>query len=224
MAKKKHVQETTIENYYDLKTDKIDELVAALKGDDLDDTEAPTTDIEEITGETVNSKSRKKRNFDPYRRDKLASIPVWLKAIFIKWWFAGAVCYFVNMGLGLYIPSFIDLMILDGLLYGVLVDIIVNPLFRMMESDKREFDYYTMFPFPVKHFWTFFANMFYYVIVFFGVMLCYAGVNEFITFAAVEPLLFGVFAVIVDMALIGIKDLIVFLVKKAMRKEKINDV
>ena len=33
MAKKKKIQETTIENYYDLKIDKVDELVAALKDD-----------------------------------------------------------------------------------------------------------------------------------------------------------------------------------------------
>ena len=34
MAKKnKKVRETSIENYYDLKLDKVDELVAALKGE-----------------------------------------------------------------------------------------------------------------------------------------------------------------------------------------------
>ena len=31
--KKKKIQETTIENYYDLKIDKVDELVAALKAE-----------------------------------------------------------------------------------------------------------------------------------------------------------------------------------------------
>lgn len=220
MAKKKKIQETTIENYYDLKVDKIDELVAALQGDGFEDDEKITTDIEEITGEKIDSKNVKKRNFDPYRRDKLAAIPVWLKAIFIKWWFAGAVCYFVNMGLGLYIPSAFDLMILDGLLFGIINDVVVNPLFRMLESDRKEFNAYMMFPFPVKHFWTFFANMLYYIVVFMGVNLCYLGINKYITFAAVEPLLFGVFAVAVDMAFIGIKDLVVFLIKKARRKEK----
>ena len=59
-----------------------------------------------------------------------------------------------------------------------------------------------------------------YIVVFAGVNLCYLGINELITFTAVEPLLFGVFAVAVDMVFIGIKDLIVFLVKRAKRKEK----
>ena len=58
MAKKKKVQETTIENYYDLKTDKIDELVAALQGDDFSDEEKISTDIKEITGEEINSRRR----------------------------------------------------------------------------------------------------------------------------------------------------------------------
>ena len=34
-----------------------------------------------------------------------------------------------------------------------------------------------------------------------------------------EPLLFGVFCVVVDMAFIGIKDLTVYLVKKSAKKE-----
>ncbi len=219
MAKKNKIRETAIENYYDLKTDKIDELVAILQGD-TPEGENPTSDIEEITGEKIESNSARKRNFDPYRRDKLSAIPVWLKALLIKWWFAGAVCYFVNMGLGIYIPSALDLLILDGLLCGLIADVVVNPIFRMLESDKKEYNPYIMFPFPVKQFWTLFANMLYYIVVFAGVNLCYLGINELITFTAVEPLLFGVFAVAVDMVFIGIKDLIVFLVKRAKRKEK----
>ena len=219
MAKKNKIRETAIENYYDLKTDKIDELVAILQGD-TPEGENPTSDIEEITGEKIESNSARKRNFDPYRRDKLSAIPVWLKALLIKWWFADAVCYFVNMGLGIYIPSALDLLILDGLLCGLIADVVVNPIFRMLESDKKEYNPYIMFPFPVKQFWTLFANMLYYTVVFAGVNLCYLGINELITFTAVEPLLFGVFAVAVDMVFIGIKDLIVFLVKRAKRKEK----
>ncbi len=34
MAKKKKIKETTIEDFYDLKIDKVDDLVAALKGED----------------------------------------------------------------------------------------------------------------------------------------------------------------------------------------------
>ena len=44
-------------------------------------------------------------------------------------------------------------------------------------------------------------------------------------YIAIEPLLFGVIAVAADMAFIGIKDLIVYLVKRGKRKkEEASDV
>ena len=99
--KKKKNKETTIENYYDLRVKEMDELVSALKGDTEGEEAKPVTmDIAEITGEEVKG-SEKSKKFDPYRRDKLSAIPVWLKAIFIKWLFAGCVCYFFIMGLGI---------------------------------------------------------------------------------------------------------------------------
>ena len=39
-------------------------------------------------------------------------------------------------------------------------------------------------------------------------------------FIGVEPLLFGVFCLIVDMFFIGIKDVIVFLIKRAIKKSR----
>ena len=73
MAKKNKIRETAIENYYDLKTDKIDELVAILQGD-TPEGENPTSDIEEITGEKIESNSARKRNFDPYRRRRTRTL------------------------------------------------------------------------------------------------------------------------------------------------------
>ena len=232
--KKKQNKETTIENYYDLRTKEVDELVAALKGDSdaLAEAEPVTTNISEITGEEQKAApGSRKAEFDPYKIDKFSRIPVWLKALFIKFWFAGAVCYFVNMGLAVYVTDSLDLMVIDGVLLGVLVDCIVNPIFRMMESDAKEYNNYMMFPFPFKKYWTFITNIVYYVIVFIGVSYAYYGINLLVQlikpnwFVAIEPLLFGLIVVIVDMAFIGIKDLIVHLVKRKKRnKEEQQDV
>ena len=142
----------------------------------------------------------------------------------IKFWFAGAVCYFVNMGLGVYVTASLDLLLIDGVLLGVLTDCIVNPIFRMLESDKKEYDNYMMFPFPFKKYWTFITNIIYYIGVFFAVMYAYAGLNYVAKqinsgwFVAVEPILFGLIALLADMAFIGIKDLVVFLVKRRKKK------
>lgn len=240
MAKKKKEQfkETTIENYYDLKVDKVDELVEALKSSPKQNADADSkpqepvpTSIAECTGtDTPDTRTRrgKAKHFNPYKIDLLSRVPVWIKAVFLKFWFAGAVCYFVMFGLSLYVAAD-DLFLVGGLILGLLTDFIVNPIFRMLESDAKEYNNYMMFPFPVKVYWTFLTNLIYYVVVMFTVSYMYTGLNMLInaisgspghTIAVgVEPLLYGVFSVVADMAFIGIKDLIVYLVKRSKQKK-----
>lgn len=239
MAKKKKQQkETTIEDFYDLKTKEMDELVAALKSTDDDSAKEESEqssvvslNIEDCTGEAP---KRGKKHFDPYSVDKLSKIPTPIKAIIIKWWFAGLVCYFIVMGLGSLGTNMdtLDLLVLTGVVLGIIVDCMVNPILRMIQSDRLEMHSYIMFPFPFKAYWTFITNVIYYVGVMVVVNYCYLGLNLLIqtgnesSYFAIEPLLFGVFCVIVDMICIGIKDLIVFLVKRCRnnKKEEIADV
>lgn len=229
--KKKQFKETTIEDFYDLKVDKVDELVSILKGEETES--EVSMNISDCTGvDDPKNKTRfgKEKQFDPYKIDKFSRIPAWIKALFIKWWFSGLVCYFVMFGLNMSNRSDgLDSIVLCGLVMGLIVDILVNPLFRYMESDKKEYNAFMMFPFPFKAFWTFFTNLLYYVFVLVGVNYLYAGFNELINIIAgtktniyigVEPLLFGLFSVIVDMAFIGIKDGVVCLIKKRKNKEK----
>lgn len=232
MAKKKinKEQESSIENYYDLKVDKVDELVAALKGEIAEDAEPISTKISDCTSEDTpdtKTKDGKDKHFDPYKIDKLSAIPAWIKAVFVKFWFAGCVCYFVIMGLGMNLDG-LDRVVLAGIVLGIITDLFVNPIYRFLESDKKEYNIYMMFPFPLKHFWTFFTNIIYYLIIGILVMYVYSGLNQFIVLCGgdpdtihfgVEPLLYGVFCVIVDMAFIGIKDLIVYLVKRGKAKK-----
>ena len=233
--KKKQDKETTIENFYDLKTKEMDELVAALKSDgataeEQDKTAPVSLDIKEITGEET--KGAKK--FDPYSVDKISRIPAPIKAILVKWWFAGLVCYFIVMGLGSIgiEMSTLDMLVLTGAVLGLIVDLMVNPILRMIQSDRKEMHAYMMFPFPFKAYWTFITNVIYYVVVLVVVNYCYLGLNLLVqlgsssAYVALEPLLFGVFTVIADMAFIGIKDLIVYLVKryKTGKKERMADV
>lgn len=230
MAKKnkKQNKETTIENYYDLKTKEMDELVAALKEgnnaeeEKVESTPAVSLNIQECTGEEP--KGRKKE-FDPYSVDKLSRIPTPIKAVFIKWWFAGLVCYLIDMGLGTNMAT-LDLLVISGAVLGLVVDCMVNPILRLIQSDRMEMHNYMMFPFPFKAYWTFITNILYYIVVMIVVNYIYHGINLLILqinpngFFALEPLLFGIFCVIADMAFIGIKDLIVYLVKRRKRKKE----
>ncbi len=229
MAKKnKKIRETTIENFYDLRLDKIDELVAALKDEDTGG-ENISMNIADCTGESKEGMSERARNreFDPYKVDRFSRIPALIKAIFIKFWFAGMVCYFVMMGLK--IGNDLDRLVLVGAVLGVVVDVLVNPLFRYMESDRREYNAYMMFPFPFRAFWTFFTNLIYYIFVLVCVNFCYLGLNELLNLIkgttevihlGVEPLLFGVITVACDMLFIGIKNVVVMLVKKYKKSDK----
>lgn len=233
MANKKKIQETTIENYYDLKIDKVDELVAVLKDESTVFADEVSMNINDCTGvyDPKNVKhSGKQKQFDPYKNDFLGRVPVWLKAVLVKFWFAGMVCYFIMFGLSL--TDSLDKLILTGVVMGIIVDVLVNPALRFLETDKREYNAYMMFPFPFKAFWTFFTNILYYIIVTICVNYCYFGLNEMINAIAgrtdyisvgVEPLLFGVFCVVIDMIFIGIKDFVVFLIKRR-KKEKLANV
>lgn len=235
--KKKKIKETTIEDFYDLKVDKVDELVAALKGEAPPDENDLTMFISDCTGvdDPKNyTKTGKKKEFDPYKTDFLGKIPVWIKGLFVKWWFAGMVCYFIMFGITQMMHTdALDALVLTGIVMGLVVEMFVNPLFRYMEREKNEYSAYIMFPFPLKAYWTFFTNVLYYVIVilvaYFGF---YYGINELANYIAgtkdvialgVEPLLFGTFVVIADMIFIGIKDLIVYLVKRSKKEKTPND-
>ena len=80
MAKKKNkIRESTIENYYDLKVDKVDELVAALKEEPPADSNDLSMFISDCTG--VDSpenytRTGKKKQFDPYKIDFLGRIQI----------------------------------------------------------------------------------------------------------------------------------------------------
>ena len=124
------------------------------------------------------SRRGRQKQFDPYKTDFLARIPVWVKALFVKFWFAGAVCYFVMWGLN--IRNSLDSLVLTGAVMGLIVDVLVNPLYRYLETDRKEYNAYMMFPFPFRQFWTFFTNILYYILVIIVVNYCYLGLNEII--------------------------------------------
>jgi hypothetical protein len=126
------------------------------------------------------------------------------------------------MGLGYYLMyDDLDMIIVLGIVMGIVVDVFVNPIFHFLESDRKEYDNFMLFPFPFKKFWTFFTNILYYMCVIIAVAYIFVFINGTLlngkATLGVEPLLFGIFTVIVDMIVIGIKDLIVFLIRRAKK-------
>lgn len=160
-----------------------------------------------------------------YKKDALAKIPAWVKALFIKFWFNGAVCFFFVWGLGVYIPNMLDLVVVTSIAMGIITDLMVNNMFRFFDYEGN-FTKWTMF--PQKKFWTYFLNILYSLVIMFIIVLSYNGINNFInmftgdasnvTNFMVEPFSFGALYLIVDLAFLGLKMFFKKLISDANKK------
>ncbi|MDE7280745.1 MAG: hypothetical protein K2N36_03275 [Ruminiclostridium sp.] len=175
--------------YYRLKTDAVDRLLNAEN--------APEVADEEI--EKYITKHKRK-------------IPSWLKVIFIKFWFAGAVCYFVMWGLGLMISG-LDLMAALAIVLGLANDLLINHALRHFEPFSGAYNKWIMF--PMKKFWTIFLNILYAVVLLFFIVQTYTVVNTLIAGSpetaesvpiGVEPILFGLLFMGYDMLFLAIRN------------------
>lgn len=193
MAKKKKKQqdeERTAASYYRLKTEAVERLVNAK--------DAPAVSEAEIKKYTSKGKFH---------------IPTWLKVLFIKFWFAGAVCYFFLWGLGLYVQG-LDLLFVLAVGLGIVNDLMVGKLLRTFEAEHGDADKWMMV--TVRKFWSIFLNVIYSGVVLYCVFQTYyiintlLGVNANVTGAeamlGVEPILFGLFYMGFDMLLVTIKN------------------
>ena len=155
----------------------------------------------------------------------LDKIPSWLKAVFIKLWFNGAVCYFILWGLGLFIANFENMIIILALVLGMVTDILVNNAFRFFAAVDGANDKWMMF--PKKKLVNLFFNVIYAFAILLMVVWLYNTVNgvinviketEGIVYLGVEPIFFGLFYVLFDLCFIGMKNLVGSIVRDAKKK------
>ena len=202
---KNNKKQNSTENYYDLKTDAVNRLVNADK-------------LPRPTVNTDPGKEYRSKNF-------LAKIPSWVKALFIKFWFNGAVCFFIFWGLGMLIPNILDMLIVFGVVLGLVTDIFVNNIFRFIENYPGQNKKWMLI--PKKANWTIFVNVAYSILVLFCVFYLYNFINFVIidqmggeVMFGVEPIAFGLPYLAVDMFFISIKNMIVSIVGDAMEQNK----
>lgn len=145
-----------------------------------------------------------------YRSKSKFRIHPTLKALFIKFWFSGVVCYFFIWGLGIYIPSTLDLFVVTAVAMGFVKDILENNTLRFIASPKGSFDKWMMF--PKKSYMSLVLNVLYAIVVTLCVWLTYKGINWVGTSGAedrvvlgVEPMFFGVIYLLFDLLFIWMK-------------------
>ena len=194
-------------DYYDLHSGAIDDLVNATEENSP---EVSEEEIAKFTGKKV----------------KFKGTPL-IKAILIKWWFAGCVCFLFLWGLGLYITDMLDQLFILGLAGGVFTDLLVNNVLRFIESSKGANDKYMMF--PDKRYRNFIFNIIYSFVILFFVMTVYAAINAAaagisgapdMLALGVEPVLYGALYTLFDMLLIKMKNVFSGIVKDAREKVK----
>lgn len=182
-----------ISDYYKLNTKAVDDLVSANAEN------SPEVPMEEL---------------QKYRSKSGLHLPGWLKAVLLKAWFAGAACFFIFWGLGLYLTNLGDMLLVFGLALGLVTDLLVNNILRFAAATPGENDGWMMF--PKKGMGSFFLNILYGFFLLFCVYTLYQLINSaFVSLTGrsdtvplgVEPILFGLFYTGFDLVFIGLKHL-----------------
>ncbi len=192
---------------YELKSEAVDKLVDAQQGN------VPQFSQEEL---------------DKYRRKKL-SIPEWVKVVFIKAWFAGAVCFFILWGLGLYLPATLDMLFVAGAALGMVTDLLTNNVLRFFEKYPGSNDKWLLC--TKKGVAGFGMNLLLAYVILLCVYFTYSVINYTIISITgavdtvplgVEPVLFGLLCMGYEMLLIGIKRMAQNIVRDAKEKVQRN--
>ena len=180
------------EKNYELKSDAVEKLLKAEAGD-----------VPEFSQEELNK----------YRKKSRIKLSETMKVLLLKAWFAGAVCYFILWGLGMYVYSLIDMLFILGVVLGMVTDLMTNNVIRFIEKNHGENDKWLMF--PKKGMASFFLNMVYAMVLIFCVYSLYGIINNIAVMIignadkvplGVEPVLFGVFCMGFDVLFTGCKN------------------
>lgn len=199
----------------------------------------PTSESYELNTDAVDrlvnadKKTYPKTKTDPgkkYRSKGLIDkIPSPIKALFIKFWFNGAVCFFIYWGLGMYVWDFLDMIIILGVVMGMVTDLLVNNAFHFFAVTPGDNDKWMMF--PKRKLWTFFANIIYACLLVVIIVWVYNVINIVLNmisgtdgkiFLGVEPIMFGLLYVAVDMLFISMKNLAKKIINDAKEKAELH--
>lgn len=196
-------KKTNSRKNYDLKSSAVEELT------DANSANAPEYSQEEL----AKYRSKKKHRIHPL-----------VKVMFIKAWFAGAVCYFFFWGLSNYIGSLIDMLFILAVALGIATDLLTNNVIRFLEKTPGDHDKWIMF--SKKNYLSFIWNILYGFVVLLGVYTLYNMMNVVLggdggkAFLGVEPIGFGIFCMGLDMLFVSMKNVLITILSDA--KEKAN--
>lgn len=179
-----------------------------------------------INANEENSPQVSEEELRKYRSGPKLRLADWLKAILIKMWFAGSVCFFIFWGLSAYLTATLDLLLVFAIALGVVTDILTNNILRYFAKARGGNDRWMMF--PQKRYYTFFLNIVYAMVLLLCVDMFYNLINAAALSVTggdrvalgVGPILFGVFYTGFDLLFIRMKLLLRQIVSDAKESAK----
>ena len=192
------------------------------KGEDLYRIKAEAVE-DLVNANKENTPSYSEEELKKYRSKSRLNINPVFKALFIKFWFSGVVCYFFIWGLGMYIPSNWDLYFVTAIGMGFVKDILENNLYRFVANPEGSNDRWMMF--PKKSYMSLVFNVLYAILVTGCVYFTYQGINfvgtsgnnDRVVFG-VEPIFFGIFYMGFELLFLWMKHMAVRIIADAKKK------
>ena len=187
-------------------------------GDDLYSIKSKAVD--DLVNATVeNTPKYSEEELKKYRAKSKINISPTFKALFVKFWFSGVVCYFFIWGLRMYIPSTLDLFAVTAVGMGFVKDILENNLLRFIANPPSSNDKWMMF--PKKGYMSLVFNVLYAILVTVCVWFTYQGINWIGTSGANDRVIFGVEPIFFGLIYLGFE--LLFLWMKRMGGKIVAD-
>lgn len=181
-----------------------------------------------VTADVSNSPKVSEAELRRYTSGPRVKVADWAKALLIKFWFYGATCFFFLWGLGSYLHSVLDQLVVLGFAMGAVTDLLTNNLFRFYAKTPGANDRWMMF--PQKGFWTLPLNLIYAGLLLFCVVNTYNTANAALIALSgaasdsvplgVGPILFGIFSTAWDTLFIKLKHTAQSILSDARRAAK----
>ena len=179
-----------------------------------------------VTADKSNSPKVSETELRKYRSGPKIRLRDWAKVTLVKWWFAGAVCFFFFWGLSMLIPSAENQLIVLAAGLGLVTDLLVNSIFRYYAKTPGANDRWMMV--SRKGIPGLVMNILYAFVLVGLVVMTYNVINTVIAGITsaedtvplgVEPVLFGLLTTGWDFLLLGCKRLFRRIVEDAEKKK-----
>ena len=194
-------------DYYRLNTKAVDDLVNATP---------------------ENSPKVSEKELRKYRSGPKIHLKDWVKVVLIKWWFAGAVCFFFYWGLGMLVPNAENMLLILGIGLGLVTNLLTNNVLRFWAKVPGGNDRWMMV--CRKGAPGLLLDVVYGFLILGAVVVSYQGLNRLLialTGAAkdsvplgVEPIVFGLLATGWDFLLLGARRLMRRIVEDAKKQAR----